>query len=227
MVSPSKSPSSRVLIWFTGMAGALGTKAKPRGFFKELDIGLIVWVEERSPFSWGNNIDIEELCNGIKSLTENRELLFFGNSMGGFLAILLSKYLKPKKVITMNPQYSVSSDIVSEETRWAEFINVITEFKHKDLSNSFISNTDYAIMFGVDDLDEMHFKLFEKHTSLPNVQVIKFLDYKSESSNTAHQAGIYLNSLGLFRPTMSRFYNGQSLKELYAKKSIKTSGVKY
>ena len=226
MSSPQEQFSNRVLIWFSGIAGALGSKAKPSGFFKSLNIDSIIWVDEKAPFSWGNNIDIEELCETLMPLTKNKELLFFGNSMGGFLAILLSKYLKPTKVITMNPQYSVHPDIVLEK-RWSDFISVITKFKYKDLSNSFIPNTDYAIMFGVDDQDEMHFKLFEKHTSVPNVQVIKFLDYKSNLDNAAHQAGIYLNNRGIFRPVIANFYNSKSLKEIFIKNSVRCTGVKH
>jgi hypothetical protein len=226
MSSPQERSSNRVLIWFSGIAGALGSKARPSGFFKSLNIDSIIWVDEKAPFSWGNSIDIEELCKTLLPLTKNKELLFFGNSMGGFLAILLSKYLKPIKVITMNPQYSVHPDIILEK-RWPEFINVITQFKHKDLTNSFIPDTDYAIMFGVDDQDELHFRLFNTHRNLPNVQIIKFLDYKTNLDNAAHQAGVYLNRLGIFRDVIANFYNSKSLKEIFIKNSVRYTGLKH
>ena len=226
MLSPSSSPSSRVLLWFPGTGGALGNKTKPTAFFESLNIDSIIWAQEREPFSWGNTVDIENLCSILGGLIKNKELLVFGNSMGGFLSILLSKHLKPTKVLAVNPQYSVHPDIIPEK-RWSKYVKAITEFKYKDLSNSFMPNIDYAVMFGEDEQDQMHFDLFERHSASPNVQNIKFLDYKSENGEPIHEAGKYLGKLNLFRPTMSRFYNGQSLKELYAKKSINTIGVKY
>ena len=152
--------SDRCLVVFTGVGHAMGAiNIQREEFYNQHKLGKVIWITDKKR-SWGNNLNIKKISNAVKKISENRKIYIIGNSMGGFLAILFSKFLEAKKVISFSPQFSVCPDIVPDEIRWMNYRQFIDEYRYKDLSDSFDKNTKYALLIGDGQHEDIHYNNF-------------------------------------------------------------------
>ena len=71
---------------------------------------------------------IVEQMAALRDQLSPRVVVAMGNSMGGFMALNISRVMPVDVTITFTPQYSVDPDVVPEETRWKYFRDKITDF---------------------------------------------------------------------------------------------------
>ncbi len=203
--------SDKCLVAFTGVGyGMGGIDIQREEFFHQHKLGMIIWITDKKR-SWGNNFDIKKISNQIKLLTKDKEIFIIGNSMGGFLGILFSKYINAKKVLAFVPQFSVSRDIIPSEKRWIKYTKFIKNFRYKDLVESFASQTEYALLFGDDKEDNVHYLKFQDFLKMSNVQIIKF-------KNSDHNVARYLKKLNLLDECIVTFF-GKDLFNNFCKKN--------
>ena len=205
--------SDRCLIVFTGVGHAMGAiDIQREEFYNQHKLGMVIWITDKKR-SWGNNLNIKKISSAVKKFSENRKIYIIGNSMGGFLAILFSKFLEAKKVIAFSPQFSVCPDIVPDEKRWMNHRQFIDEYRYKDLSDSFDRNTKYALLIGDGQHEDIHYSKFIKFSSLSNIELIRF-------NETGHKVASNLKDLNLLNQSIDTFFNDQSLRNFLNKNSI-------
>tara|TARA_B100000579_G_scaffold420308_1_gene419904 strand:+ start:257 stop:940 length:684 start_codon:yes stop_codon:yes gene_type:complete len=205
--------SDRCLVVFTGVGHAMGAiNIQREEFYNQHKLGKVIWITDKKR-SWGNNLNIKKISNAVKKISENRKIYIIGNSMGGFLAILFSKFLEAKKVISFSPQFSVCPDIVPDEIRWMNYRQFIDEYRYKDLSDSFDKNTKYALLIGDGQHEDIHYNNFIKFSSLSNIELIRFRD-------TGHKVASNLKNLNLLNQSIDIFFTDQSLRNFLNRNSI-------
>lgn len=83
-----------------------------------------------------------------------------GHSMGGYGAILLSKYLPVNNVVAFAPQYSMNRCVVFER-RWKEYRKFILRPAVSGLNEALVDDSQYFILFGNDRRDIRHKNKFK------------------------------------------------------------------
>ena len=176
-----------VLVSFTGIGHALGgiDVQKPE-FLSACRFGKTIFVIDKNR-SWGNNLDVEFISEIILGLSNNKPIVTLGNSMGGFLCILFSKYLSAKVSLAFAPQWSISSAIVPSEKRWLKYRKKIKKIKHVDLKNSFDPCCKYVIFFGDNEVERVHSDFFEKVDSISVTKI----------EGVAHDVASHLKKIGM------------------------------
>ncbi len=58
-------------------------------------------------------------------LFAQKKIYSLGNSTVGFLAVILTVFIKIELCISFVPQFIVNSEIIPEENRWAEYVDNI------------------------------------------------------------------------------------------------------
>ena len=211
--SSNEFKSDRCLVVFTGVGHAMGAiDIQREEFYNQHKLGMVIWITDKKR-SWGNNLNIKKISSAVKKFSENRKIYIIGNSMGGFLAILFSKFLEAKKVIAFSPQFSVCPDIVPDEKRWMNHRQFIDEYRYKDLSDSFDRNTKYALLIGDGQHEDIHYSKFIKFSSLSNIELIRFND-------TGHKVASNLKDLNLLNQSIDVFFTDQSLRNFLNHNSI-------
>lgn len=120
--------SKRLILAFGGIKGALGMPTfefyqsanllqDSKIFFRDLSQN---WYHAGLP---GISRDIDETCDYIRSridALQPEEILFIGNSMGGYAAILFSTLLNTGKVVSFSPQTFISpvKRLKAGDRRW-------------------------------------------------------------------------------------------------------------
>ena len=181
-------------------------------FFSQHKMGMMIWVTDKQR-SWGNNLNVEGISEHLKRLVDDKEIFIIGNSMGGFLGILFSQHLKPKKVLSFVPQFSVNIDVVPTEIRYVMYTSKIQSFKYKCLSNCFYSQIQYVIIMGTDHYDHIHFSLFKKYASLPNVQLLRL-------TNCTHNVAKFLKDSGTLNSFIDTCFSNKDLNIFFEENRI-------
>lgn len=123
--------SSNVCVCFTGIGHALGgIDVQKEEFTKIKGFCRIIFVTDKDR-SWGNGIDIFFIVSLLRPYLFGKRVFLLGNSMGGFLSIVFSRYLLVDVCVAFSSQYSVDDEVVKGETRWKKYINKIKYIKHK------------------------------------------------------------------------------------------------
>lgn len=205
--------TNRCLIVFTGVGHKLGgIDVQKEEFYSQHKFGMIIWITDKNR-SWGNSLNVKKISEELIKLSKNKNIYIIGNSMGGFLAILFSKFLNAKNVIAFNPQFSVCPEIVPNEKRWMHYRKFINKYRFKDLSSKFSKNINYAILFGDNSEDDIHFKKFLEFTFESKIELIRL-------KNLNHNVASYLKEFKLLNDVIIEFFNNRSLKNYFLKNSI-------
>lgn len=147
-----------IFICFTGVSQAMG------GIGAEEFVGSTRMPDFSALFvsdlnrSWFNAFPPELLTDAIAERVAGRRIVTVGNSMGGFGAIWMTRFLPVSTAIAFAPQFSVHPDIVPQETRWQEFRAQIREWRSPSLVEHFVPGTRYITLNGSDD--HMHWSRF-------------------------------------------------------------------
>ncbi|GHB42098.1 hypothetical protein GCM10007094_34130 [Pseudovibrio japonicus] len=197
--------SNTVLISFTGVGHKLGgiDVQKPEFFGAGKNFDNFIFVTDRRR-SWGNNINFDLLKKIILRVSKDKKLFCLGNSMGGFLSIVATKFLTIEVSVSFVPQYSVKPEIVPFETRWVNYTQDIEHYKIHSLDEYFNNSTKYYIFTSRDRLDYMQAKLFPKRNN------IYHFNYRKIKHDLARQ----LKMNQELTPLLLHCFSGQDIKSL-------------
>lgn len=126
--------------------------------------------------SW---LNAPELAERIIAQIEVAQKLFkpkktsaVGNSMGGFMALELSRHVELTTTLAITPQYSVMAREVPEETRWQFFRKQIESFRFPRVENLPTEGCTHYVLHGGTEDEFAHWRHFPvqknlKHMILP------------------------------------------------------------
>ena len=149
--------------------------------------------------SWANNIDFILLKNSIAPYVQNKTVNALGTSMGGYNAIIASKYISIHSIVAFVPQYSINKKIMPGECRWDCFGKDITNWQIESLDGHFVPNTQYYILAGSVGGDRAH---LEKMPTIPNIKKIYF-----QNSFFDHNVAPVLKSRNILYDVISDCFN--------------------
>jgi hypothetical protein len=168
-LSVVENPSDHVTLCFTGIGHRYGgIDVQSEEFFKSSNQATSIFIIDKQR-SWGNNIDFEEVRGVVNSIANGKSINAIGNSMGGFLAILATKFIDIRNVLAFVPQYSVHKDIFPKENRWDKYVVEIKNWYFKDLNGAFNSKTNYYVLAGVGGMDDQHLELFPNGANIHKI----------------------------------------------------------
>lgn len=203
-IQRSQREGECVLIAFTGVGHAMaGMDIQKPEFLSATKMGKVIWITDKNR-TWGNGLDIEKIVEIILLNAKGKDVYCIGNSMGGFLAILFSKYINAKKVLSVVPQWSIDPNIVPNETRWLQYRQNIKNIKYPDLSGSFNPSCDYLILSGNDQLEKMQTQHFLQVINSCNIKILEFEDAKH---NVAH----YLKEKNILSNLLTEFFSNNNI----------------
>jgi len=102
---------------------------------------------------------VEQMEMLMKRLAPKR-VVAMGNSMGGFMALNLSRVLPIDVSIAFTPQYSVDKTIVPEETRWRFFRDQIVKFTVPKVENLPQEYGQHYVFHGGEQDEYIHWSKF-------------------------------------------------------------------
>lgn len=200
--APEPAPDGRrTLLSFTGVGHGMGgvnvQKAEFFGTGRNFDNLLFLTDKTRS---WGNLLDFDDIAARLAPFREGTELSAIGNSMGGFLAIVASRFMPMRRVVSFVPQFSVDPALVPWEFRWKEYREAIREFKIRDAGDYFQPETTYFLFSGGAGIDRRQARLFPVRDNLHHHL---FADAK-------HDLATDLKDAGLLTPLIQSILEGGS-----------------
>jgi len=164
-ISITQRRSNNVFLCFSGAGMMIANiEIQKEEFAKSTNNSTSIFIVDKTR-SWGN-FDWDKLKLIISPYIQDKTLYSLGNSMGGFCAIVASKYFDISKVIAFAPQWSVNKSIVPFESRWEEHTDKIVIWRHLSLEGCFSNNSTYHIIFGNIGQDMRHSVLFPDKNNL-------------------------------------------------------------
>lgn len=97
---------------------------------------------------------IEEIVQWVeayKIASDATEIMTLGQSMGGFMALAMPKFMPVDSAVAFAPQFSVHPEEVPEESRWAMYRRKISQFRIRSLDDTLVDNVAY---FALHDYSE-------------------------------------------------------------------------
>lgn len=85
-----------------------------------------------------------------------------GNSMGGSMALIISRMFRFDAVLAIVPQFSADPEVVPDESRWKFFRNQIKEFRFSKVDKLRPEHTEYFIVHGGHFKERPHVLRFEE-----------------------------------------------------------------
>ncbi len=123
----------------------------------------VLLVSERAR-TWMNSPTLPE---AIAAQVENLitagdvdEVVALGNSMGGFMALVLPQYTQVDRVVAISPQFSMHPDIVPEDNRWSHWRKQMQVFRHNDIGEVDPDRREYFILHGSTKNENFHWGRF-------------------------------------------------------------------
>lgn len=92
-----------------------------------------------------------------------------GNSMGGFMALELSRHVELKTTLAVVPQYSAMQSEVPEEKRWAFFRNKIESFQFPRVENLPTEGCTHYVIHGGEEDEFIHWSRFPVQSNLKHM----------------------------------------------------------
>ncbi|MFX0542905.1 hypothetical protein ACEWPM_014380 [Roseovarius sp. S4756] len=89
-----------------------------------------------------------------------KEVVALGNSMGGFMALVLPQYTKVDRVVATSAQFSMHPDIVPEDGRWALWRTRMPAFRHETIGAIDAGARDHFILHGSTKNENLHWGRF-------------------------------------------------------------------
>jgi hypothetical protein len=168
-VAVLRNASSEATLCFTGIGHAIGgIDIQSEEFVKSSNYSTSIFIVDKKR-SWGNNIDFVRLKQVISHYVTERTIHSIGNSMGGFLAVLATKFFNIKTVVAFAPQYTVSKKILPTKSRFDLYVNEINCWVFESLADCFNHTTNYYILAGVGGADDKHLELIPNQRNIHKV----------------------------------------------------------
>ncbi|MCI5040355.1 MAG: hypothetical protein MRY81_11815 [Donghicola eburneus] len=159
--------AGRVLLSFTGVGHAMGgiDVQQPEFFGTGQDFDSTIFITDKTR-SWGNAFDMKLLPELLAPVISDREIYGIGNSMGGYLALLVSGFIRLHTVIAFAPQYSVDPVIAPWEPRWRKYLAEINRHINGPASAYLTSFTTYYLFSAGQGPDLRHARSFPVQANL-------------------------------------------------------------
>jgi hypothetical protein len=208
-VTVGRAESDQLTLCFTGVGHAMGgVDVQAEEFRRASSAATAVYVIDKHR-SWGNRIDFPALAQRIAPLAAGCTVHALGNSMGGFLAILMSRFMPLRSVVAIVPQFSVCKAVVPSENRWDRYVDQIREWRYESLQGCFSPATDYYILAGYSAVEARQLDLFP---SAANIHKIFFRGRRFE-----HNVAQELKAAGLLYPVIADCFSGLPAREILAR----------
>ncbi|MEQ9242446.1 hypothetical protein [Roseovarius indicus] len=114
--------------------------------------------------SWYNDPGLfEEILDVVGRYRQDHgitETVTFGNSMGGYGAIVFAGRLGAKSCLAISPQYSVDPAVVPEEERWKIYRERIVTFTRPPLADTLEPDCTYFVLHGGGKVERPHWSRF-------------------------------------------------------------------
>ncbi|NOX40367.1 MAG: hypothetical protein GXP05_07580 [Alphaproteobacteria bacterium] len=159
-----------VLLSFTGIGHAMGglDVQTPEFFGAGRGFDNVIFISDLAR-SWGNALDFDEIVAALRPFVAGRKIFAIGNSMGGFLGVVMSNLLEIDTVVAFVPQFSVSARVLWSEHRWRNHRVHIKEFKIPSLADQFNAKTQYYLFSSNSWPDRKHWKRFPAQPNIENI----------------------------------------------------------
>jgi hypothetical protein len=207
-----------VTLCFTGIGhNANELDIQTEEFFSLSKKATVFFIIDKNR-SWGNQIDFNLLQGLLQPYIQDRPINTIGNSMGGFLAILATRFFNVKTALAFVPQFSVSKNIVPSENRFDQYVEKILFWKYESLIDCFNDTTNYYILSSISSQIEMQH--VEHFPVKKNIEKLLFVD-----SEFDHKVAQKMKKMGVLTQVIAECFNGESAPEikkrwLYNKKII-------
>lgn len=143
--------------------------------------------------SWYNEPGIfEEIAEVVEAYRQRHgitETVTFGNSMGGYGALIFAGALGARSCLAISAQYSANPALVPEETRWREYRDRIETFTRPPLEQELSPDCTYFVLHGGGKVERPHWSRFPQRPNLHHFLL----------SRVGHGVGRRLKSSGLIR----------------------------
>lgn len=116
--------------------------------------------------SWYNDPGIyEEILDVVERYKREHAIenvVTFGNSMGGYGAVIFAKDLDANSCLALSAQYSPDPSVVPEEQRWQEYRDRISTFTRPPIDETVSPDCLYFVVHGGSRLERPHWSRFPK-----------------------------------------------------------------
>lgn len=163
----SSAAGGNALLSFTGIGHAMGgiDVQQPEFYGTGRAFDRVIFITDKTR-SWGNRLDFEKISAVVSEIAGGAKLFTIGNSMGGFLAIVATKYMPITTSVAFAPQYSVNPRFAPWEKRWGEYLNDLSPHYVTHAGDYIMSNTKYYIFSGGQGVDRRHATEFPVRSNL-------------------------------------------------------------
>lgn len=110
--------------------------------------------------------EISEQVENLIGKLRPKTVVGLGNSMGGFMALELSRVLPFDATIAFTPQFSVDKSIVPEEKRWRHFRDKIAKFSVPQIENLPKEHVQHYVFHGGEQREHIHWSRFPEQKNL-------------------------------------------------------------
>ena len=114
--------------------------------------------------SWLNGPGVAEtvvrLIEDYRDAHRIEEVVLLGNSMGGFMALVLAGLTEVGTVIAFAPQFSMDKALVPGEERWQILAGNIADWRYRDVGALDREGTNYYIFHGDNPIEAQHWLRF-------------------------------------------------------------------
>lgn len=162
---PGSEP--RLVVSFTGV-GKPETREQSEEFVGTSHMGgrnHVLFVADTLR-SWYNapgvHEEILDLVESYKRTHKIEEVVTFGNSMGGYGAIMFAGALGAKSCLSFSAQYSADPKVVPEEERWMEYRGKIGHFTRPPMETTLSEDCIYFVVHGGGDREKPHWSRFPR-----------------------------------------------------------------
>lgn len=151
--------------------------------------------------SW---LNAPQLAERIVAQIEIAQKLFkpkktsaIGNSMGGFMALQLSRHVEFITTLAITPQFSVMKSEVPEETRWEIFRKQIEEFRFPRIEDLPVEGCTHYVLHGGAEDEYAHWRRFPTQKNLKHMIVLGQDDEFAVSEGQGHNVARALRNKGV------------------------------
>ncbi|PCI63656.1 MAG: hypothetical protein COB37_04305 [Kordiimonadales bacterium] len=196
-VTLHKGDTDEVCFSFLGVGeGMGGLSLQKEEFFGSVQAGKsrsVIFIFDKKRGWFSDEQKNAELFNLLAQHCEEfgyKTRYAIGNSMGGFGALIATRYIDFDAVIAFCPQFSVDPVLVPEETRWLEWTKSIKKFDVRSVADGKFDRGNFYILHGLDGEDQHQYSRFPFHANIHHYL----------AAGSSHHAAKDLKKKGLLRP---------------------------
>jgi pimeloyl-ACP methyl ester carboxylesterase len=157
----------------------------------------VILVTEQAR-TWMNSPDLPEaIVKEIETVVAREaidEVVAIGNSMGGFMALVLPTLTRVDTVVALSPQFSMHPNVVPEETRWQKWRRRFPTYRFRQVPAP-QDGTRYVVLHGDTPEERIHWARFPKAPKTFNHFILR---------GESHDLVKALKKLDIMRPLLER-----------------------